>query len=257
MEDVCDEYFSREAQDGDEIVKLFHEIILMEVVMKHEVRDVKKLTDIAVYIIESSGSSVSANGLKKHLLGSLDKTRAFLGYLEESGLVFLINRIEDAERERNEAARLCMAGDIRLVAQLSRGPVDKRRLAVTTVYHELRRMSLLVYSWRLDGRDGLLVKKSDGRVIVIDVAWEGVPEAIRRISRVMARYGATESLLLCRGAGPQEVKTRPGTVRVRSLAGWLVEPGLELEPVASSMPAGVVDLPTTEEPTSSLPSHLL
>jgi predicted AAA+ superfamily ATPase len=60
------------------LVDLFNQCLFKDILQRSEVRDVDKLTAIAVYLVASSSRQVSATRLKGLLSRSVDQARGFL-----------------------------------------------------------------------------------------------------------------------------------------------------------------------------------
>ena len=93
--------WSREHRRHD-LADLFYRTLFRDIILKHEVRGVDKLTAIAVYLVSMTASPISVSHIKGLLSKSVDQARGFLSHLEQSGLIRLVSRVEDQKRKRLE-----------------------------------------------------------------------------------------------------------------------------------------------------------
>jgi len=230
------------ARTRDDLIRLFNLCLFKDVVQRYEVRDIDKLTAIAVYLISSSSRPVSASRLKGLISRSVDQARGFMAHLERSGLVHLVPRIEDGTRDRPQAARRCFSADCGLSVALAHREPDLRDLAETAVFHELLRQGLTVQAWRARGRLGLAVVGRDRPRLMIDVAWrDRNPVGIQPLGSAMAMHSCEEGLLLGEEDGAQ------GSIVMQNLRKWLESPDLP----------GISSPGRKVKGGSSLPAYLL
>jgi len=232
------------------LVRLFHEILFHEVVAKSEVRDTGKLTAIAVYLASSTSESFSLSHMKGILTRSLDQARAFLSHIEHSGLVHIISRLEDADRDRHGAARRTFAADCGLAAALSGRGVAERALSETAVYIELRRLGARVLAWKSMKLSGLAAADRSGKRVFVQVEYD--PDAARDprpLARAMARHGCRHGLLLGNDPETDDITCRSGSIARRPIWSWILEPSLL--PISAA-----IKEPGTDSP-KGFPAHLL
>ena len=210
---------------------LLYDILFRDIALAREIRDVAKLIDMSIYLVESSGSPVSLTSMRKHGMGSIDKTRSFLAAIEHTGLISMVDRVEDLGRDRHQAGRLVFSGDLGMVAALSRGPISTRRLGLTAVFGELERLGTEVAAWKHGGTTGLC-QVEDGRVdLLVDVAREGSGKiSWRSLSTAARNYGAERVLVLGQDEHEWDMNAPGCRIMVRNLWNWLSDPTLDPHP---------------------------
>lgn len=210
---------------------LLYEILFRDVALIREIRDMTKLIDMSVYLVESSGAPVSLTSMRKHGMGSIDKTRAFLSALEYTGLVSMVDRVEDMSRKRHQAGRIVFSSDLGMMTALARGPISKRRMWLTAVYGEMIRLGEKVAAWKYQGITGLC-RVRNGRVdLLVGVAGDGAGRlSWRGLATAARRYGADRVLVLGQEDHQWDMKAPGCRIMSRNLWNWLAEPNLEPAP---------------------------
>ncbi len=232
------------------LVRLFNEILFHDVITKSEVRGTDKLTAIAVYLVSMTAESFSLSHMKGILTRSLDQARAFLSHLERSGLVHIISRLEDADRDRHGAARRTFAADCGLATALSGRGVAERALLETAVYTELRRLGARVLAWKAMKLSGLAAADRSGKRVFVQVECDpDTDRDTRPLARAMARHDCTHGLLLANDPESGDISCRAGIIAKRPVWSWLLEPSLLPIPAAEKEPG--------TDPPERLPAHLL
>jgi len=209
------------AKDG--LLDLFHKSLFFDVLLRREVRGSDRLLSVAVYLLSNTARQVSASKMKGLLSRSVDQARAFLSHLQDAGLVYLVPRIEDANRARAGASRLCFSADLGLSVILASHEPDLRDLAATAVFHQLLRQKIRPLAWRAKDRLGLAVMQADRPALLIDVSYSTGEADTRPLRAAMAKWECPEGLLLTESE-EGELKVPAGTIICRPLWSWLLEP---------------------------------
>lgn len=208
----------------DDLLDLFFKILFFDVFLRREVRGADRLVAVAVYLLSNTARQVSASKMKGLLSRSVDQARAFLSHLQDAGLVYLVPRIEDAQRRRPGASRLCFSVDLGLSVLLAGHPPDLRDLATTAVFHELLRRGIHPLAWRARDRLGLAVTRDARPSLLIDVSYSTGEADARPLRVAMARWKCSRGLLLTESE-EGTLRVPAGTITCRPLWSWLLEPG--------------------------------
>jgi predicted AAA+ superfamily ATPase len=208
------------AKDG--LMDLFHKSLYFDVLLRHEVRKADRLMAVAVYLLSSTARQVSATKMKGLLNRSVDQARAFLSHLADSGLLYLVPRIEDRNRERAGASRLCFSSDLGLSVLLAGHEPDLRDLAATAVFHQLLRRGIRPLAWRAKERLGLALFEDDRPAQLIDVSYSTGEADVRPLRAAMSKWKCHQGLLLSDGE-EGEIRVPTGTITLKPLWSWLLE----------------------------------
>ncbi|RME24374.1 MAG: hypothetical protein D6806_09685, partial [Deltaproteobacteria bacterium] len=176
---------------------LLYEILIKDVLLATEVRDIAKLIDISLYLLESTGATFSYSEMRQHGMGSIDKIRSFVGAVERAGLVSVVERLEDAGRDRNQARRTCFAFDTGFAAALSRKELSECQLFRTALYWSLRRRSRHVRIIHSRWGEGFLLWDHGGRIAVFDAVENPGRCRGKAFVRYLGAIGAARAIVLC------------------------------------------------------------
>jgi len=245
------------------LLELFFSSLMKDVILLRPVRDTNVLTAVSVHAIGRSGKPLSASRLKGHLTRSVDQARMFLEHLEAAGLIYLVQRLEDAGRA-SQAARLCFAADTGLAwalgSRLSTGGRDGSTgidpgLALTAVFLQFLREHKRCWAWRHSGRHGLAIGEPDGLELLVDVqVGKGKASDMAGLAAIMEQTGCASGLLLTTdpGAGAEPALAGKGVIETRALGPWLMDHELTDKTV------DVIQTDTkVDKYSGGLPPHLL
>ena len=235
--------------------ELFYSSLMKDVLLLRRVRAPEVLTAMAVYLMGMTGRPVSAARMRGLISKSMDQTRMLLDHLERSGLISLVSRLEDADRDANQASRLVFACDTGLATAISpvqakRGLEDLVYLALTVSYHNCLRQGYKVWAWRQQDRLGLALGDGGGRLeLMLDVQMKKGQADSNVLQSAMKKYGCKDGLLLTAG----DDEDRAG-IRVVPIWKWLIEESTDISEnkISTVKPVKKI-IPTSRQ----LPRHLL
>jgi len=120
---------------------LFDSIILKDVVQRYKVRYADELYNLAKFLVSSYSNEVSYTKLKNTLnLGSVHTVQNYVKYLEDTYLVFHLNRFSFKQREQIKTPKKMYVLDNGMISALAFGLSDnKGNLMENTVAVELLR----------------------------------------------------------------------------------------------------------------------
>lgn len=126
---------------------VLEDILLRDIAIRHNIRDVDKLQKLALYLISNVGKPVSANRLKSIIdIGSTSTVTEYLSYLEDSYLIQLIPKFDYSLRKQAVNLRKVYAIDTGLIkVNSSSFTRDDGRLLENLVYTHLRRSYQKIY----------------------------------------------------------------------------------------------------------------
>jgi hypothetical protein len=127
---------------------LYDKIITQDIALRHGVRHVKTLKDIALYTANNYASKLSYQNIKDaYSLGSIQTVKNYLAYMQEAYLFFAVEAFSHKARERVRLPRKMYGIDTALLRSISlSGQKNEGRLLENLVYLELlRRKKQIVY----------------------------------------------------------------------------------------------------------------
>ncbi|MBU2574786.1 MAG: ATP-binding protein [Elusimicrobia bacterium] len=129
---------------------LYDKILTQDIALRHGVRHIKTLKDIALYTANNYASKLSYQNIKEaYSLGSIHTVKNYLAYMQEAYLFFAVEAFSRKARERVRLPRKMYGIDAALLRSISvSGQKNEGRLLENLVYLELlrRKKQVLYYS---------------------------------------------------------------------------------------------------------------
>lgn len=129
---------------------LYEKILTQDIALRHGVRHIKTLKDIALYTANNYASKLSYQNIKEaYSLGSIHTVKNYLAYMQEAYLFFAVEAYSPKARERVRLPRKMYGIDAALLRSISvSGQRNEGRLLENLVYLELlrRKEQVLYYS---------------------------------------------------------------------------------------------------------------
>lgn len=162
----------------------FDDILFKDVAMRHQIRDVNMLRNVAVHLFTQTASLISINSISKIFQISLDMARNYCACLQEAFLVDFLPfySLKVTERNRNpQKIHVCDLG-IRQMVSLTQAP-DNGRLIETAVYQKLQQtMHNDIFYWKGNQEVDFVLRKGNTIYSIIQVAYENLdnPKVLAR-----------------------------------------------------------------------------
>jgi len=200
----------------------FDDTLFKDVALRHEVRDLPLLRNLAVYLLGQTASLVSFQRLANVFEISKTAVRAYCHHLEEAYLVSFLPffSLKSAERLRRPSKVHAVDPGLRNAISLGATP-DRGRLMETAVHNALLGEDLDgLFYWQGEGEVDFAVRRGLGIERLIQVTDEGLLEPASRRREVEA---LVEAARVFPGAEPLVVAgTLPppggGEIAVRTMA---------------------------------------
>jgi len=156
--------------------RYFEDMLYKDVIVRHKIRDVQTLRNIAVYLLTQTGSLISYKRLCDLFSASQDMVQSYCHYLQEAFVIDMLPlyTLKTGERTRNPLK--AHAIDIGLRQVVSYGqPSDKGKLVESLVYRKLlsAEQDGLFY-WHGDGEVDLLTRQGLEINQLIQVTYSGL-----------------------------------------------------------------------------------
>ncbi len=219
------------------------DILFKDVALRHRVRDLPTLRNLAIYLLDQTACLISFQRLARIFEISLEAARAYCGYLEEAFLVSFLPfyTLKTAERVRRPRKVHAVDPGLRNAVSLTGSP-DRGYLMETVAHNALagEQQDGLFY-WKGEGEVDLVVRRGLAVKSLFQVTYEGLSEPRVRIRETRSlveaagRFPEAEALLVAHtlppdGAEDLEVPVVPFW---RFLAGGASKPEVHAAETAS------------------------
>lgn len=120
---------------------LYDDVLYRDIATRYKIDNVKSLRELAFYLSSNSASLASFNKIKQHLrLGSVNTVSKYVGYLEESWLIFILNKHAYSVKEQQIASKKIYGVDTGMINSVGFSfSKNTGRLLENLVYLQLRR----------------------------------------------------------------------------------------------------------------------
>ncbi len=151
----------KEADKKELLNTYFRDITIKDVVMRHKIKEVEKLEELAKYYLTNVSSLQSFNRIKDALNVSLDTVERFSRYLSEAYMIFFTSKFSFSKKEQllNPKKVYCIDTGLRNAVGFVFSE-DSGRLMENVVFLELkRRGSGEIFYWKGKGEVDFVVKE--------------------------------------------------------------------------------------------------
>lgn len=223
----------------DYLSTLFDSIIYKDVMKRYRIRSVQAMDDLALYLMSNISKEFSHTTLAKVTkCKSVHTVEKYLNYLEESFLLFRINRFSYKVKEQVASNKKIYCIDNGLIhAKAFKSGSDTGRLYENAVAIELKRMevdgSAEIYYWKSQQQEEVdfIVKKGLEIKQLIQVCYDaGKPETKKREERAILKAGKElecKNLLIITGDHEAEEEAEwygiKGKIKYTPLWKWLLQ----------------------------------
>lgn len=127
--------------------ELYDKIIARDIVERFQIRNVRIIKELAMYLIQNSGGLTSLEILKKTFtFKSINSLRNYLGYLQDVFLIYELSAYSHKIKERSTLPKKYFAGDLGIMRALNtKSTPDLGARLETLVFLELKRRGHEVY----------------------------------------------------------------------------------------------------------------
>ena len=187
--------------DNELILKtLYDNILYKDIFARYSLNDEKTLKELSFYLFSNYGSEISYNKLRIMLGVSINTVKNYIGYLENSYLVFSVPRYDYSVKKQIYSPRKMYAIDTALINATSfKFSRDYGKLLENLVFIELKRRNKDIYYHREKNECDFIIREYDTITDAIQVTatlkgtrkreYEGLLEALNT-------YNLDEGLIL-------------------------------------------------------------
>ena len=183
---------------------LFKDIILRDIAVRYGVRNVKTLMETALFLITNIGKETTYNSIRKQFnMGAANTASDYIHWLEDSWLIFQVQRFSWSAKARNANPRKIYGIDTGLVhANTLSFSADRGRRLENAVYLHLRRTGKEIFYFREDKECDFVVFEQQKCVMAIQVCEQVTPDNQKRemegLIEAMKYFGLDEGMIITR-----------------------------------------------------------
>ena len=211
-------------KDIQVLQELLQDIVARDIVVRHGLRESKTVKEMAVFLLTNVGKPFSYNGLAKQFsLGSPNSAIAYISYLEDSYMLFVIPRFDvSLKRQRLSPKKVYSIDTGFSSANSASFSKDKGRMLENAVFLHLRRENPDIFYFRERGECDFLVKEKGEITQAIQVCFqlseENKDREINGLEEVMKKVGLKSGTLVT-----FDQEDYIGSIRIIPAWKWMME----------------------------------
>ena len=209
--------------------RLFSDIIFRDILVRYGIRETKTFQEIANYLMENISNTISYNRIKNIFnLGSMNTVKNYTEYLENSFLLFFVDRFSYSGGVRKASPKKVYSIDTGLRNVVSfRFSDDIGRAIENLVFLELkRRLDVEIYYWKNKGEVDFVIKKGLRVCELIQVCYfpgkETKKREIRSLLEAMDEFALKEGLIITED-DDKELEVDGRKIIFKPLWKWLLD----------------------------------
>lgn len=216
--------------EKEALKKVYNDILYRDIVSRYDIRDVKALRELALYLASNLGAFFSYNGLRKLLgLGSANTAKAYVDYLENSFMFFSLNVYSSSVKKQLVANKKIYCVDNGLADAVAfRFSEDRGKYLENAVFLELKRRGKEIYYYKTKNNleVDFLIKKGLKPENLIQVCWSLKAEKtkereVKALSRAMDELKLKNGLILTDNED-ETIRIKGKTVIIKPVYEWLL-----------------------------------
>ena len=175
--------------------ELLNDIVVRDIAVRHNIRNVKTLKEMVVYLLTNAGKSYTYNSLKKTFdMGSTNSAISYVSYFEDSYLLFTVSKYDPSlKRQIVNPKKIYSIDNGMTRANTASLTEDMGRMLENAVYISLRRKHKDIYYFQGRNECDFLVREG-GKVAQALQACYSLDEdnkdrEINGIREAMEKYG--------------------------------------------------------------------
>lgn len=206
---------------------LYENILYKDILVRYGLGDEKALRELSLYIFSNYSSEVNYSKLQKMLgLGSANTVKNYIGYLENSYMVFTIPKYDFSLKKQIYAPKKVYAIDSAFINLISfKFSRDRGKMLENLVFLELKRRSMDLYYHRGRQECDFIVAENEKPVEAIQVTMALTGNREREyggLLEALEAYGLDSGIILTESEEFEET-IQGKKVIVRPIWKWLLE----------------------------------
>lgn len=211
--------------------RVYEDILYRDIVIRHEIKAVKSLRELTFYFMSNMASKFTFNGLKETFhLGSPNTVKSYVEYLEDSFLIFTINKFSYSLKKQFVAPKKVYCIDNGIVDAVAfQFSKNKGKFYENLVFGELKRRSAeeIYYYLTDDGQEVDFLIREKGKVSALIQVTESLSTDKVRNREVNALLKAMEELKVNKGLiltydYEEKIKFSGKEIRVMPIYKWVI-----------------------------------
>jgi len=208
--------------------ELLNDIITRDIALRHGIRNVKVLREMALYLVTNQGKEFSYNGLRKTFgLGSVNSAISFVSYFEDSYLLFTVPKFDYSLKKQLISPKKIYSVDNGLTNANSYSfSEDKGRLLENLAFLNLRKGNRDVFYFKGENECDFLVKEGTRIKEAVQVCYsldeDNKDREINGLLEAMGKFSLKKGLVLTLDQ-EDEIKIRGKIILIKPLWEWLLE----------------------------------
>lgn len=220
-------------QKKELLVRLYEDILYRDIIARYEIKEIKALRELALYLLSNLSNLFTYNNLKKITgLGSANTAKSYVEYLENSFVIFSVNLFSFSLKKQFYAPRKVYCIDNGLANSISfKFSENRGKFLENLVYLELRRQKKEVYYYKTKNNLEIdfLIKEKNAPAALIQVA-QKLDDAKTKAREIKSLLVALGELNLNNGLifteDEEELVEQEGkTINILPVYKWLMEDG--------------------------------
>lgn len=218
-------------KDPTLLKRVYEDILYRDIVARYDIKQVKVLRELGLYLLSNIGGLFSYNNLKKVLgVGSMNTIKSYADFLENSFLIFLINRFSYSLKQQFVANKKIYCIDNGLAESVAfQFSKNKGKFLENLVFLELKRRYPEIYYYKTANNleVDFLVKSGRKDIALIQVADNLDSEKTKQretgaLTRAMDELKLKSALILTEDS-EEEIKLNGKAIIVQPIYKWLLE----------------------------------
>ena len=217
--------------DSTLLKRVYEDILYRDIVARYDIKQVKTLRELGLYLLSNIGALFSYNNLTKILgVGSMNTIKSYIDYLENSFLVSLVNRFSYSLKQQFVANKKVYCIDNGLSESIAfQFSKNKRKFLENLVFLELKRRYSQIYYYKTVNNleVDFLIKDSKKEFFLVQVADNLDNEKTRQreigaLTYAMGELKLKNALILTEDT-EEEIKLKGKFILVQPIYKWLLE----------------------------------
>jgi len=217
-------------KDPTLLKRVYEDILYRDIVARYDIKQVKVLRELGLYLLSNIGGLFSYNNLKKVLgVGSMNTIKSYADFLENSFLIFLINRFSYSLKQQFVANKKIYCIDNGLAESVAfQFSKNKGKFLENLVFLELKRRYPEIYYYKTANNleVDFLVKSGRKDIALIQVADNLDSEKTKQretgaLTRAMDELKLKSALILTEDS-EEEIKLNGKAIIVQPIYKWLL-----------------------------------
>jgi predicted AAA+ superfamily ATPase len=212
--------------------RAYEDILYRDIVARHDIKAVKSLRELSFYFMSNMATCFTFNGLKETFhLGSPNTVKSYVNYLEDSFLIFTINKFSYSLKKQSVAPKKVYCIDNGLVEQIAfQFSKNKGKFYENLVFGELKRRAKeeIYYYLTEDGKEVDFLVRENNKIVALIQVTESLHNDSVRNREVSALVKAMSELKVNKGIiltydHEEKIEIDGKEIIVRPIYNWLLE----------------------------------